>query len=107
MTAHAARDSRTIPSSVGDRVELGRYRLTEGERIVYGQRVDGVVRVTDVPARGRGRAYLVERELERDGHAALLALVADYISQAELHEAVPMTACVERWLAHVDDADGG
>ena len=66
---------------VGERVELGRYRIPAGERIVYGQRVDGVVRVTDVPARGRGRAYLVERELEQDGHAALLALVADYICE--------------------------
>jgi hypothetical protein len=37
------------------------------------------VRVTDVPAHGRGRAYLVERGLEHDGHAALKALVADYL----------------------------
>ena len=92
---------------IGERVELGRYRVPEGERIIYGQRVDGVVRVTDVPADGRGRAYLVERELERDGHAALLALVADYISQAELHAAVPMTAPAERWLEHIDDDVSG
>jgi hypothetical protein len=32
-----------------------------------------------MPAQGRGRAYLVERELERDGQAALKALVADYL----------------------------
>ena len=88
---------------VGERVELGRYRVPAGERILYGQRVDGVVRVTDVRAQGRGRSYLVERELEQDGHAALLALVADYINQAELHGAVPMTAPAERWLAHIDD----
>lgn len=61
------------------------------------------VRVTDVPARGGGRAYLVERELEQDGHGALLALVTDYICEAQLHDAVPMTAPAERWLAHVDD----
>ena len=64
---------------VGERVELGRYRIPAGERIVYSQRVDGVVRVTDVPAGGRGRAYLVERELEQDGYEALKALVADYV----------------------------
>ena len=29
------------------------------------------VRVTDNPASGRGRAYLIERELEQDGNAAL------------------------------------
>jgi hypothetical protein len=46
--------------------------------------------VTDCPARGRGRAYLVERELEQDGNAALQALVADYLEQALLHRQVPM-----------------
>ena len=65
------------------------------------------VRVTDVSAEGRGRAYLVERELEQDGHAALLALVADYISQGELHGAVPMTAPADRWLDHINDAYDG
>ena len=48
------------------------------------------VRVTDVPACGRGRAYLVERELEQDGYEALKALVSDYLNQAELLEDVPM-----------------
>jgi hypothetical protein len=61
-----------------------------GERVLYGQRVTGVVRVTDVPARGRGRAYLVERELEQDGYAALNALVSYYVDQAGLLEDVPM-----------------
>ena len=48
------------------------------------------MRVTDVPAQGRGRAYLVERGLEHDGYAALKALVADYLEQAELLAAVPV-----------------
>jgi hypothetical protein len=48
------------------------------------------VRVTDVPARDRGRAYLVERELEQDGYDALKALIFDYLDQAELLEDVPM-----------------
>jgi len=107
MMTPIATEIRRNGNPVGERVELGRYRVPEGERIIYGQRVDGVVRVTDVPADGRGRAYLVERELERDGHAALLALVADYISQAELHAAVPMTAPAERWLEHIDDDVSG
>jgi hypothetical protein len=78
----------------GHRVELARYTVASGdERIVYGQRVDGVVRVTDVPARGHGRAYLVERGLEEDGYSALKALVADYLVQAELLAAVPMAVC--------------
>ena len=32
------------PATVGDRVELARYTVSAGERILYGQRVDGVVR---------------------------------------------------------------
>ena len=75
----------------GHRVELARYTVGGGEeRIVFGQRVDGVVRVTDVPAHGRGRAYLIERGLEHDGYEALKALVADYVAQAKLLAAVPM-----------------
>ena len=56
---------------VGQRVELARYTIPAGERVLYGQRINGVVRVTDNPASGRGRAYLIERELEQDGNAAL------------------------------------
>jgi len=76
----------------GHRIELARYTVDGGEeRIVFGQRVDGVVRITDVPAHGHGRAYLVERGLEHDGYGALKALVADYVAQGELLAAVPMT----------------
>ena len=64
---------------VGQRVEVARYRIPAGERVLYGQRINGVVRVTDNPANGRGRAYLIERELEQDGNAALQALVHDYV----------------------------
>jgi hypothetical protein len=73
----------------GVRVELARYRVSAGERVLYGQRVCGVVRVTDVPA-GHGRAYLVERELEQNGYSALNALIADYLGQARRLDAVPM-----------------
>jgi hypothetical protein len=65
---------------VGPRVELARYTLPSGERrILYGQRVDGIVRVTDVPAVRGPRAYLIERGLEQDGRDTLSALVADYV----------------------------
>jgi hypothetical protein len=30
-------------STAGERVELARYQLTSGERILYGQRIDGTV----------------------------------------------------------------
>jgi len=88
---------------VGQRVELARYTIPAGERVLYGQRVDGVVRVTDNPANGRGRAYLIERELERDGNAALHALVADYVEQAQRHGEIPMHVPISRYLAHVEE----
>ena len=90
MTVAATTEFQRVESPVGERVELARYTVPAGERILYGQRVDGVVRVTDVPAQGRGRAYLVERELERDGYDAVKAIVADYLQQARLLEDVPM-----------------
>lgn len=75
---------------VGTRVELGRYTLPAGERILYGQRVNGIVSVTDRPAGGTGRSFLVERGLEADGNAALQALIADYLSEAVAHAQIPM-----------------
>ena len=47
VTEQSRRDGPTNP-----RVELARYTITAGERIIYGQRVLGVVRLTDVPADG-------------------------------------------------------
>jgi hypothetical protein len=80
----------TAPTSrsAGERVELGRYRAAHGERVLVGQRVCGVVRVSDVPSSGRGRRYLVERELT--SRAELEALVADYLAQARVHMDCPM-----------------
>ncbi|HEV3000431.1 MAG TPA: hypothetical protein VGW75_06800 [Solirubrobacteraceae bacterium] len=69
-----------MSAAIGERVELARYTISAGERIVFGQRVDGVVRVTDRPADG-GRAFLVERGLT--SKAELDALVDDYVEQSE------------------------
>jgi hypothetical protein len=77
----------------GIRVELARYSVRSGDRVLYGQRVLGVVRVTDVPVVSGGRAYLVERGLEEEGataNAALRALIADYLRQASILDEVPM-----------------
>ena len=91
MTPPIATGNQRTSDDVGERKELGRYRTAAGvERVLYGQRVATVVRVTDVPVDRPGRAYLVERELEQDGHAALVALVADYVDQAERHGFIPM-----------------
>jgi hypothetical protein len=68
-------------SAAGERVELARYQLRTGERVLYGQRIDGAVAVVDVPAGDHGRVYLVERHLE--SKAALDALVADYLADCQ------------------------
>jgi hypothetical protein len=81
---------RRVPV-VGQRTELARYTVSEGERILYGQRIDGIVRVIDRPAIQGGRAYLVERELDTKGE--LDALIADYLQQATKLDTPPLAAC--------------
>ena len=90
-------------SRVGQRIELARYTIPAGERVLYGQRINGVVRLTDVPLTAGGRAYLVERELEQDGNAALQALIRDYVEQAQRHGEIPMQVPISRYLAHVEE----
>jgi hypothetical protein len=91
---------RPLPQ-VGRRTELARYTIPGGERILYGQRIDGVVRVTDRPAGAAtetDRAYVVERGLTKK--AELAALIADYLAEADRLRAVPMSVSpFERYLA--------
>ena len=76
-----------LPGQTNERVELARYTITAGERVIYGQRIRGVVRIVDVPAQGRGRRYLIERELT--SMAELEAIVADYLEQTARWDAIP------------------
>lgn len=95
MTTPTVTENSRNGNLVGERMELGRYRTDAGvERVLYGQRVANVVRVTDVPVDRPGRAYLVERRLELDGYAALLALVEDYVVQANRLGVPPMSTTV-------------
>ena len=95
MTAPTITETIRNGNHVGDRTELGRYRTAGGvERVLCGQRVANVVRVTDVPVNRPGRAYLVERGLEQDGYSALLALVEDYLVQANQLGVPPMSTTV-------------
>jgi hypothetical protein len=87
QTIPAVRGQQPI---VGERVELARYTITGATRVIYGQRVEGVVRLTDCPESGEVRAYLIERELEQDGYTALRALVNDYVTYARAHDRIPM-----------------
>jgi len=76
---------------VGQRTELARYTVAEGERILYGQRIDGIVRITDRPTDQGGRAYLVERGV--DTKSELDALIADYLHQATQLDSPPLAIC--------------
>lgn len=85
----------TDPRVTNQRVELGRYRVSAGERVVYGQRVLGVVRLLDVSAHDRGRRYVIERGLTC--MAELEAIVADYLHEARRWDAIPAeTNCLDR-----------
>jgi hypothetical protein len=92
------------PSAVGERTELGRYRVSAGERILYGQRVNGRVRLTDRPATPGGRSYLIESGVEVDGFDALKALVAHYIEQARDLDRVPMATSAIRQSEYLAEA---
>lgn len=80
--------NQATPTQTGERVELGRYKAPDGERVLVGQRVDGIVRVTDEPAKDAGRRYLVEEGLQ--GYRELALLVADYRAQAKQLGDCPM-----------------
>jgi hypothetical protein len=73
------------------RVELARYTIGAGERVIYGQRVLGVVRLVDEPADGNGRRYIIARELTV--MAELEAIVADYLEQAAAWDVIPAAGC--------------
>ena len=84
---------------VGPRTELARYTFPAGERVIYGQRVDGVVRVVDRPAAPGGRAYLIERGIETKSE--LDALITDYLTTSQRLNAIPMSESpVDRFLEH-------
>ena len=70
-----------------ERVELARYTVSAGERVIHGQRILGVVRLADNPASGDGRHYVIERELVT--MAELEAIVSDYLQQAQAWDAIP------------------
>ena len=81
----------TTRPQVGKPTELGRYTLPDGTvRLVIGQRIDGSVRLVDVPLATIGRRYVIERELEQDGYTALKALVGDYLQVAAGLGEIPM-----------------
>ncbi|WP_324341267.1 hypothetical protein [Baekduia sp.] len=83
MTRHLR---QAIPTPI--RTELARYRISAGERIVYGQRVGGLVRVTDAPGEGGGPRYIVESGLTSE--AEVDALISDYVAEAQRCDQIPI-----------------
>ena len=73
--AHEAR-----PTRAGQRVEQARYRIPDGTRALYAQRIAGRVAVVDVPIDFPGRVYLVERHVDSLGE--LQSLVAAYVEHS-------------------------
>ncbi len=67
---------------------LATYEADEGVRELVGQRVDGIVRITDRLKDAAGRAYLVEEGI--GCMAELEAIVADYLVKAKRLGYAPM-----------------
>lgn len=86
----------------GARVELARYLLPGGERILVGQRIDGAVAVIDLPASSEGRVYLVERSVATAG-APLAGPIHDEITIG-VDEDANLVWAVERRLGGRDMA---
>ena len=86
MSATAQQPARRH-GATNERTEIARYTLSTGERVVYGQRILGVVRLIDVPADGHGRRYLIERGLTV--MAELQAIVTDYLDQSTHWDSIP------------------
>jgi hypothetical protein len=58
-------------------VELALYTSSAGQRVIHGQHVRGVLRPVDIPASGRSRRYVIQRDLTSP--AELHAIAADYL----------------------------
>jgi hypothetical protein len=86
------------PRDAEESTEIARYKLSGGERAIYGERVNGRLRVIDRPGAAPGRSYVIEHDLEQDGYPALVALLADYIERARELDEVPMASAVVRQL---------
>jgi hypothetical protein len=86
--------SATATARTAPRVELGRYRVGEEDRVLVGRRIEGEVYVYDYPV-GVGRPYFVEKGFgAEDGASAkaeLAMLVADYRRRAAELGACPMS----------------
>ena len=75
------------PKATGKTMVLATYQCDEGTRELVGQRVDGLVQITDRRPAG-GRSYLVDQGFE--SMAEVQALVEDYTAKAKRLGYAPM-----------------
>ncbi len=68
-------------TAAGRTVELRRYRIPAGQRVLKAQRIGGRVALIDVPVDHADRVYLVERHLH--SQAELQGLAAEYARHSE------------------------
>jgi hypothetical protein len=89
----------------GPRVELARYVVAEGERVLQGQRIDGVVHVFDIPAdeESDARIHVVERGVE--SQVALDGIIVDYVARSVQYDRPAMSVNVLD--ENQPDDDGG
>lgn len=89
-------------NAIGARgVELARYRVSSGERVLMAWSSRRGIEITDRPSEGRARGYVVDRGI--GCFEQLRAFVADYVDQAERYDECPMSAGTLGQL--VDDSD--
>lgn len=94
-TSPAPADASASKTGTNDPVERGRYTVGGHERVLWAERVQGRVCLTDAPPEGqRGRPHLIEDDLTLMDE--LDAIVADYLAQAEKHRDIPARVL---WLA--------
>lgn len=87
---------KALPQSARP-IEIGRYALPAGERLLVGHHVDGAFHVFDWPVAGQGRRYSVGSGFECK--AELAALLVDYRRQAKRLGAPPASGeAIERAL---------
>jgi len=82
--------------AVRDTVELARYTAAGEERVLRLDRAGALAQISDRPSAGRGRCYVVERDVEDDDPGAIDALLSEYVGQARQLDQVPMAAAAVR-----------
>ena len=80
MITTAPHTTNRQATPAGRRVEQARYRIPEGTRALYAQRITGRVALVDVPIDHPGRVLLIERHVK--SLPELEGMVAAYVEHS-------------------------